>query len=79
MRACEWQPPGLYVLAGVVVRPEQAEQVRDVLRSKLRHQRRPFHWRQEERTDRESMAKRVGALNLSAGGGGRLPGRRAPP
>ena len=57
---------GLYVLAGVVVRPEQAEPVRDVLRSELRHQRRPFHWRLEERTDRESMAKRIGALNLFA-------------
>lgn len=58
--------PGLYVLAGVVVRPGQAEPVRDVLRRELRHQRRPFHWRLEERTDRESMAKRVGALDLSA-------------
>jgi hypothetical protein len=35
--------PGLYVLTGVVVRSEQAEPVRDVLRSELRHQRRPFH------------------------------------
>ncbi len=57
---------GLYVLAGVVVRREQAEPLRDVLRSELRHQRQAMYRRLEESTDRESMAKRIGALDLFA-------------
>jgi len=58
--------PGLYVLAGVVVDRDQADDVRAVLRSGLRHQRRRFHWREEEHTDQESMAKLVGSLDLMA-------------
>jgi len=57
---------GLYVLAGVLVRPEQAEPVRAVLRSELRHQRQSMYGRLEGSTDRESMAKRIGALDLFA-------------
>lgn len=56
--------PGLYVLAAVVVRVEQAESVREVLRAQVRHPGRPFHFRLEEHTDQERLAKTVGALDL---------------
>lgn len=56
--------PGLYVLAAVVVHPDQAEDVRETLRAGVRHLSRPFHWRLEEHTDQESLAKTVGALDL---------------
>jgi hypothetical protein len=56
--------PGLYVLAAVVVHAEQAEDVREVLRSGRRHQHRPFHWRMEEHDDQEAMAKLVGTIDL---------------
>ena len=58
--------PGLYVLAGVVVRADQRDEVRAVLRSGLRHKRHRFHWREEEHTDQEAMAKLVGALRLAS-------------
>ena len=56
--------PGLYVLAAVVVRVEQAESVHEVLRAQVRHPGRPFHFRLEEHTDQERLAKTVGALDL---------------
>jgi len=58
--------PGLYVLAGVVVLADQEDEVRAVLRSGLRHKRRRFHWREEEHTDQETMAKLVGELRLAS-------------
>ena len=58
--------PGLYVLAGVVVATDQADEVRAVLRSGLRHKRHRFHWHEEEHGDQEGMAKLVGSLDLVA-------------
>jgi len=58
--------PGLYVLAAVVVLTGQEDEVRAVLRSGLRHRRQRFHWREEEHTDQETMAKLVGELQLAS-------------
>jgi len=56
--------PGLYVLASVVVAEETADAVRDALRSSLRHRRPRFHWRDEQDTDRQAMAKVASELKL---------------
>jgi len=49
---------GLDVIAGVVVRPEQAEPVRDVLRRELRHQRQSMYgaWRKAPTGSRRPSA-----------------------
>ena len=56
--------PGLYVLAAVVVHPDEAEDVRETLRAGVRHPGRPFHWRLEEHRDQESLARTVGVLDV---------------
>lgn len=58
--------PGLYVLASVAVPDEQADDVRAALRSGLRHRRPRFHWRDEQDSDRQAMAKVAGDLALSS-------------
>jgi hypothetical protein len=58
--------PGLYVLASVAVPPDRADDVRAALRSGLRHRRPRFHWRDEEDSDRQAMAKTAGELQLAS-------------
>jgi hypothetical protein len=58
--------PGLYVLASVAVPEERADDVRAVLRAGLRHRRPRFHWRDEQDSDRQAMAKVAGELQLQS-------------
>lgn len=58
--------PGLYVLASVAVPDDRADDVRQTLRSGLRHKRARFHWHDEQEGDRQAMAKLAADLQLSS-------------
>jgi hypothetical protein len=59
-------PPGLYLMAAVVVPPAAASNVRETLREGLPRRMTRYHWRDESTASRAAMAARVGALGLAS-------------
>jgi hypothetical protein len=57
-------PPGLYVMAAVVVPPPQAADVRATLVAGLRRGAARYHWRDEDDAGRIGMMRRLHALGL---------------
>ena len=56
--------PKMYILASVVVRHAQTDEVRAVVRDSLGNRRDRFHWANEKQPVREAMAQTVGGLEL---------------
>jgi len=59
------EPPGLYVLAAVVVPVRDEDRTRDVLLRNVRPGQKRFHWREEDSQTRDRMATAVGGLDLA--------------
>ncbi len=57
-------PFGRYLMAAVLVPPDRADAVRDVLRASVRRGTWRFHWHDEDERSRAAMARTVGGLGL---------------
>ena len=59
------RPPGLYVLAGVIVPVDDLADIRYEVRAAVPHRQLRFHWRDEQQRRRREFVKHTAQLDLS--------------